>query len=628
MKKSRILKCLMLFAVVFIMTGMAFAADIKITTKGGTIETGQTVNVTITTSSTAVIGAYRFTLNYDASVIEYVQQSADINYCNGGNGVLVFVDDPMAKSKSYTIKFKGKKAGTSKLSITAMDGDILDGDYNNMKVVKAEGSVIVNAPRQASTDCTLSALVVGQGKISPAFNKNTLNYTISVGADVKALTLNAKATSPYAKVAVSGNSLKSGTNTVKILVTAESGATKTYTITVTKANATPTPVPTDTPIPSDTPTPTPGIMTKARVFETDENGKASEKLIDLQLADKLSVAPPEDYQKEDANILGIMVEVYRQPESNVVLVELSDGQLYIYNSEDESFTLFRTMNPLKRNYRICLAPEDKIPAGYTLYSEEINGISYPAYKKDADSEFSLMYIDEGAWYSYDTREQTLQRYNEENAAVITVIPEISPKDPTPMPVEPTVKVPDESSSEESAGERIVPGDETATKETATPDKAEDGDDGDKNDKIKSIVKIAVVVAVFLLAILFMCLYVGERRKSYAIPEINEEEIKNAVVERISSEHEGDTESKKPEEEKTEEEKPDEEKSEEANPEEANPEEAKPEEETPVQESETKETENKEETITEATVETTETTAENEATDVENKVEETDNKTEE
>ncbi|MBR0132749.1 MAG: cadherin-like beta sandwich domain-containing protein [Lachnospiraceae bacterium] len=510
--------------------------------------------------------------------------------------IIFSYDNAIDKKVTYSVTFKAVGVGSTKLAISYENGNVVDFDVNDFNVKKSEGSVTISAPRQASTDCTLSALVVGQGKISPAFNKNTLNYTISVGADVKALTLNAKATSPYAKVAVSGNSLKSGTNTVKILVTAESGATKTYTITVTKANATPTPVPTDTPIPSDTPTPTPGIMTKARVFETDENGKASEKLIDLQLADKLSVAPPEDYQKEDANILGIMVEVYRQPESNVVLVELSDGQLYIYNSEEESFTLFRTMNPLKRNYRICLAPEDKIPAGYTLYSEEINGISYPAYKKDGDSEFSLMYIDEGAWYSYDTREQTLQRYNEENAAVITVIPEISPKEPTPMPVEPTVKVPDESSSEESAGERLMPGDETATKETATPDKAEDGDDGDKNDKIKSIVKIAVVVAVFLLAILFMCLYVGERRKSYAIPEINEEEIKNAVAERISSEHVGDTESKKPEEEKTEEEKPDEEKSEEANPEEAKPEE--------------------------------ETTAENEATDVENKVEETDNKTEE
>ncbi len=538
MRKNPIIRCLMLFAAVFILTGMAFAADVKITTRGGTIETGQTVNVTVSASSTAEIGAYRFTVTYDAAVIEYVPQSADMNFCNGGNGVLIFVDDVLAKSKSYTLKFKGKKAGTSKLGITAYDGEILDSDYNNMKVVKSEGSVVVNAPRQASTDCTLASLIVGQGKLSPAFNKKTLNYTISVGADVRALTLNAKATSPYAKVAVSGNNLKAGTNSVKILVTAESGAKATYTITVTKAEATPTPSPTATPIPTDTPTPTPGIKTKARVFEIDENGKAVEKQIELQLADKLSVAPPEDYQKEDANILGIMAEVYRQPENDIVLAELSDGQLYIYNSDDESFTLFRTMNPQKRNFRICLAPENEIPEGYHLYIEEIEGVSYPAYKKDDSSEFSLMYIDEGSWYSFDTREDTLQRYNEEKSEATPVPVSVTPVPATPMPVEPV------ETGTENAGEKVMPenessGDKTATEQVAT----DENPDNEKNrkDKIKSVGKIAVVIAVFLLAITFMCLYVGERRKSYAIPEINEEEIKKAVVERINSEHADDKE---------------------------------------------------------------------------------------
>ena len=199
---------------------------------------------------------------------------------------------------------------------------------------------------------------------------------MAVGPDVKALTLKAATTSPYARIDVSGNNLKEGENQVKLLVTAENGTKRTYTIKVTKAKATPTPSPTETPTPTDTPSPTPGIKTEARIIETDENGNTIEKKIELQLADTLSVEPPEDYQKDTANVLGIIAEVYKQTEGNVVLVELSDGQLYIYDQNDKTFTLFRTMHLIKRNYRIGIAPADKVPEGYKLYSEEFEGMTY------------------------------------------------------------------------------------------------------------------------------------------------------------------------------------------------------------------------------------------------------------
>ena len=548
--RNKILKIALLFVALFMMTGLAFAADVTITTKGGSATEGQTVTVTVTVSGTASVAVFRLNLKYDANIAEFVSDDASKAYANGGKGNIVMVDDIYNKSKSYTLKFKAKKAGTTKLSVSVNAGEILDTNGNDMKVKKSEGSITVTAPRQPSTDCTLASLTGTGLKLNTAFNKNTLNYTGSVGPDVANLKLYAKATSPYAKVSVSGTNLKVGTNTVKILVTAESGATKTYTITVTRPQATPTPSPTATPIPTNTPTPTPGIMTEAKVIEKDGDGKVSEKLIKLQLEDTLTATAPEGFEKDSANILGIMVDVYKQPESGMVLVELSDKQLYIYDGNEKSFTLFRVMGTIKRNFMVGIAPADKVPAGYTLCSEEVDGTIYPAYKKD-DSDFLIMYVDEGTWYNYDRAEHTLQRRNEDDKPVIiTVIPE-----PSPMPVvtgkpESPTEAPQEITP---TGERTMPEESVATESSATKESGEK--DGSKKDKAMSIFRIIAVALVFLLAITFMCLYAKERKRSYDFPEINEEEISKAVSERLRKEKEEASEENKEENgtEKTEEE---------------------------------------------------------------------------
>ena len=85
-----------------------------------------------------------------------------------------------------------------------------------------------------SSDSSLAHLGISPGSLSPAFSAGTHEYTASVDAGVTSISVAARPNSSKAVIAsVSGaKSLAPGSNTVKVVVEAENGATSTYTITV------------------------------------------------------------------------------------------------------------------------------------------------------------------------------------------------------------------------------------------------------------------------------------------------------------------------------------------------------------------------------------------------------------
>ena len=89
--------------------------------------------------------------------------------------------------------------------------------------------------KSGSGNNSLASLSVTNYTLDKKFNTNTTNYSINVGSDVKSINVNAKAADSKAKVTIYGtNSLKSGKNTVSVVVVAENGDKKTYTIIVNK----------------------------------------------------------------------------------------------------------------------------------------------------------------------------------------------------------------------------------------------------------------------------------------------------------------------------------------------------------------------------------------------------------
>ena len=84
---------------------------------------------------------------------------------------------------------------------------------------------------------TLSSLTVEQYSLTPEFDPDITEYSLTVGADVEKLDIGVIAEDPKSTVEIVGNNeLLIGENTVNVKVTAEDGTVKTYTINVTKVD--------------------------------------------------------------------------------------------------------------------------------------------------------------------------------------------------------------------------------------------------------------------------------------------------------------------------------------------------------------------------------------------------------
>lgn len=138
---------------------------------------------------------------------------------------------------------------TSESSYAKLSGDVgkknLKLGFNTFKITVTSESGInriytLNIYRNDNRDKTntLSSLEVENNKITPEFNKNTVNYTLTVKKDVTSVKINATLESDkssfnkgYGPRTVN---LNYGVNSVLIKVTSESGAVKTYTIKITR----------------------------------------------------------------------------------------------------------------------------------------------------------------------------------------------------------------------------------------------------------------------------------------------------------------------------------------------------------------------------------------------------------
>lgn len=113
--------------------------------------------------------------------------------------------------------------------------------YNGKTAYIYSNNLTKTAPEEPkSTDKKLKTLEIKEGVLEPEFNPDITRYSISVANNVEKATINAVANDEKAKVEIIGNdSLKSGTNMIKITVTAEDGTTRIYNVEINKANQDP-----------------------------------------------------------------------------------------------------------------------------------------------------------------------------------------------------------------------------------------------------------------------------------------------------------------------------------------------------------------------------------------------------
>lgn len=96
---------------------------------------------------------------------------------------------------------------------------------------------ITNTIRIASTNNDLSSLSLSTGNLNPIFSSNITSYSAII--DASAVTINARASSNYASISGIGKvNLNYGSNIYRVVVTSESGTTKTYNINIVRPNNT------------------------------------------------------------------------------------------------------------------------------------------------------------------------------------------------------------------------------------------------------------------------------------------------------------------------------------------------------------------------------------------------------
>lgn len=133
-----------------------------------------------------------------------------------------------AEDKGASVSGTGTKNlgyGNNKFSIivTAPSGD------------KKTYIITVNRKDNRSSNNKLSSLSVDGVELSPKFNSNTKNYTVSVPFSISSLKINAKAEDSKSKVSISNTSINAEeTKDINITVTAENGGTNTYVIRATR----------------------------------------------------------------------------------------------------------------------------------------------------------------------------------------------------------------------------------------------------------------------------------------------------------------------------------------------------------------------------------------------------------
>ena len=379
-------KYLFLISIFFLMPSFVYAsnsATINVTSSKENVSVGDTVTATVTINSDTPIGYYSYTLDYNPNKLKLLSASSYI--VNSPN-------DSNTKKIKKDFKLKVTNEGTSKISVKSY---AITSFSDEKKISVKVNPVTISTEGLISTysdNNYLSSLKVDNYKLSPSFNKKTLNYKLSLNSDVDKINISATPESDKASITGTGEiSVLEGENKIDIVVTSESGDARTYTILATVKDENPIKV---------------TINNKA--YTLVKNTSALDipdgyKTVKIKIDDKEIGALYSDITKY--TLVGLKDE---------------DGNigLYIYDNNSETYTPYNEIVFNKLSF-LPLETSEKLE-GYELYNETINKVDVECYKSTSDSYYCIIYgmnlnNGEKGWYSYNKKENTIQKYNDENS---------------------------------------------------------------------------------------------------------------------------------------------------------------------------------------------------------------------
>lgn len=382
------LSLLLTGAMLLCLVQTSFADGISVSAGQGSVSVGKTVAFSITVPSGSEAWTYS------------VSWSGNLTLESGDTAPMGFEGD----SRTNQLVFRANSTGTGTVSISAGSYCIAGVDYDasgsaSVSIVSAstpddsEPDYTPSAPGKSGNNA-LSALTVSAGTLAPAFDPAVTEYTLSLPQGTEKLTLTATPSDSNATVQGDGElTLQEGENTLPLVVTAENGDTKTYTITAKVA--------------------------QAPTLFLDYNGQRLGVVKDVS-----QVTPPAGFAPaEPITYSGDTLPIWTDVSGKRTLVYLMDEK-----TSAQGFYLFSQTTGVQSPYLPILCgsvtyiytdiPKELssvpglTPATVRAFGQTLNGWTY----NDASlKDFCVLYLMDDAgsygYYTYDSREETLQRFS-------------------------------------------------------------------------------------------------------------------------------------------------------------------------------------------------------------------------
>ncbi len=381
MKKITKYLLTILLTFTFTLSVHAASATISVSTNKSKVVVGGTFTVSTKISSSATLGSWEWTLDYDKSKFKLV---------SGGN-VYFFSDyGENARSKTWTLKAIAKGSGT----VTVKSAGAYDKNENKLSMNRRSKTVkvITQAELEASysKDNTLKSLSVDGYDLSPSFSKDETNYKVEVPSDTTKVNINARKNDSSASVNGDGeHEVSEGENKFVITVTAENGSTKEYTLIVSVIDPNPITV------------------------------KINDK--DYVIVKRTSsIESKENFEIKEIEIDGQKVPSLFNESANVTLIALKDSEgnikLYLYNEKDKSYKEYNEIS-LEKLKLLPLDIDKKFDSAYKEKTIKINNIEVKALAQK-DSEYAIIKAKDltngkDNYYLYDSKNNTAIIYTDE-----------------------------------------------------------------------------------------------------------------------------------------------------------------------------------------------------------------------
>ena len=356
-------------------------------------------------SFSSIVTAYNLLINGEKNVTVGKKVSITVTadgltgrtYISSSNPSVLSGDgcDEWLENNNHTCVFTANSVGTA--TITATIKNPSDDEGNDLSDISRSITITVtnkNTPSQIEVNRTysknnyLKSLDIEGYDLTPAFNRETLEYSVTLTPGTEKINVIATKEDTTARIKGSGEvDVTEGINTIEILVTAENGNERTYII-------------------------------KASVEEKDpiEVKIDNENYRVVKKQDLLGVK--DGYTSAVVQINSVDVPALYNDVTKVTLVGLKDKNgnihLYSYDSSNGNYSEYKEITFDLMNLYI----KEKQDSKYKKTIVRINDIDVPAYEINGTSDYCLIYATNTAtgnegYYLYDKKENSVQRYNTE-----------------------------------------------------------------------------------------------------------------------------------------------------------------------------------------------------------------------